>query len=389
MNRWRFAVLFSLCTRERGKLQDAEYEREKLLAMERARQCRADAEEADLGNEPEWRRRPYRDSRRAAERRRKRQREEHEDEADRRREETELAEQGVTLEEQQQQEAVAGPPPPTFANGDAAGAGQVKQEGEGHYQQQEGRLEGEQEVKSEPEAAAAPGMHVDTSDPIYQAMMAAARAPPAASPPPTEPTQQQQQAGAEPELLPPPPGRLGQQQWEESAGAAAPRVAAAAGKRPSSRGGGKSSAFGDDEEEEQPKRQLVPIQYSKEEEREAARRVARQDPRGTKKGIIDTIPTTREGVFAYNVDWSSYDEARDTLEGKVRGYVNKKMVELLGEEEETLVGFIIDKLRSHAPPPEMLEELRSVLDTEADGFVLKLYRLVIYETECFAKLGPD
>jgi PWI domain len=41
----------------------------------------------------------------------------------------------------------------------------------------------------------------------------------------------------------------------------------------------------------------------------------------------------------------------------------------------------MEKLEEHAPPQQLLEEMREILDDEAEAFVLKLYRVVIFETQ--------
>jgi hypothetical protein len=45
------------------------------------------------------------------------------------------------------------------------------------------------------------------------------------------------------------------------------------------------------------------------------------------------------------------------------------------------VDFIIGQLKAHADAAKLLAELQPVLDEEAPGFVLKLFRSVIFDTE--------
>jgi RNA-binding protein 25 len=67
------------------------------------------------------------------------------------------------------------------------------------------------------------------------------------------------------------------------------------------------------------------------------------------------------------------------VEGKMRPWVIKKIMEYLGEEEKTLVDFILSKIAGHKPPTEILDQLSLVLDEEAEGFVIKLWRALIFE----------
>lgn len=45
------------------------------------------------------------------------------------------------------------------------------------------------------------------------------------------------------------------------------------------------------------------------------------------------------------------------------------------------VEHVMEKLREHCAPAAMLEEMKEILDTDAEKFVLKMYRFVIYESE--------
>lgn len=77
------------------------------------------------------------------------------------------------------------------------------------------------------------------------------------------------------------------------------------------------------------------------------------------------------------MDWSVYDKAK--LGDSVQRWVSKKVTELLGEEEPSLVEFVVEKTAEHLPAAAMVEELEPVLDTEAEPFVIKLWRMLIYE----------
>ena len=63
----------------------------------------------------------------------------------------------------------------------------------------------------------------------------------------------------------------------------------------------------------------------------------------------------------------------------MRSWVTKKIIEYLGEEEKTLIDFILSKITSHTPPHEVLEQIGLVLDDEANTFVLKMWRMLVFE----------
>ena len=69
------------------------------------------------------------------------------------------------------------------------------------------------------------------------------------------------------------------------------------------------------------------------------------------------------------------------MEKRIRPWVNKKISEYIGEPEPTLTDFICSKVLAGSPPDAVLEDVRMVLDEEADVFVVKMWRLLIYEIE--------
>jgi len=80
--------------------------------------------------------------------------------------------------------------------------------------------------------------------------------------------------------------------------------------------------------------------------RRVARRQAREaerakpspeDAAAALKELIRSIPTDQEAVFAYAVKWAAFDAAAATLVPKLSGWVGKKIAELLGVEEPTMV----------------------------------------------------
>ena len=85
----------------------------------------------------------------------------------------------------------------------------------------------------------------------------------------------------------------------------------------------------------------------------------------------------KDKLFAYEVDWHSADRY-SVIDSALKSWVVRKMVEYLGEEEATLTDFIMNKLNSHCRPQELLTELMPVLDEDAEQFVIKLWRMLIY-----------
>ena len=66
------------------------------------------------------------------------------------------------------------------------------------------------------------------------------------------------------------------------------------------------------------------------------------------------------------------------LDDQLRGWIDRKMVEYLGESEDALTQFVLSKLRARCAPGDLLAELLPVLDDDAEPFVLKLWRMLIF-----------
>ncbi|CAH1262377.1 RBM25 [Branchiostoma lanceolatum] len=131
------------------------------------------------------------------------------------------------------------------------------------------------------------------------------------------------------------------------------------------------------------KRKLIPIEYT-EEEKMAVSHVptamsSTEEKRKSIKNLIEKIPTAKDELFAYSLDWSQVDQG--LMEKRVKPWINKKIVEYIGEEEPTLTEFICQKVMAHSVPKSILEDVAMVLDEEAEVFVVKMWRLLIYETE--------
>ncbi|XP_078671649.1 RNA-binding protein 25-like isoform X5 [Branchiostoma floridae x Branchiostoma belcheri] len=131
------------------------------------------------------------------------------------------------------------------------------------------------------------------------------------------------------------------------------------------------------------KRKLIPLEYT-EEEKLAVSHVptamsSTEEKRKSIKNLIEKIPTAKDELFAYSLDWSQVDQG--LMEKRVKPWINKKIVEYIGEEEPTLTEFICQKVMAHSVPKSILEDVAMVLDEEAEVFVVKMWRLLIYETE--------
>ncbi|ORX96105.1 hypothetical protein K493DRAFT_282272 [Basidiobolus meristosporus CBS 931.73] len=136
-----------------------------------------------------------------------------------------------------------------------------------------------------------------------------------------------------------------------------------------------------DEESEGKKRKriLVPLEYSDDEDDET--KALRKKHKI--KELVKEIPADKEGLWNWNMKWDYITDS--VLKTKIQPFVAKKIVEYLGVEEKELVTFVTEHVRKHNPPQALVDELAMALDDEAPVFVMKLWRMVIYESEAHAR----
>ncbi|KAM6954574.1 RNA-binding protein 25b [Aplochiton taeniatus] len=150
--------------------------------------------------------------------------------------------------------------------------------------------------------------------------------------------------------------------------------------------------FDDEEADELPrKRKLVPLDYD-EDKSLGVEGAGLADIKGANteekrkhiKTLIEKIPTGKPELFSYPLDWTMVDTT--LMERRVRPWINKKIIEYIGEEEATLVDFVCSKVMTHGTAQGILDDVAMVLDEEAEVFIVKMWRLLIYETEA-KKIG--
>ncbi|KAI9799477.1 MAG: hypothetical protein M1833_003999 [Piccolia ochrophora] len=165
------------------------------------------------------------------------------------------------------------------------------------------------------------------------------------------------------------------QRFKLSLGAAAQRVQANAAPRRTV-----AEVEGLLEDEEDPtataKRTLVPIMFdpaaeaaslTQEERDEAVRRLAAD------------IPSDKDGLWSWDVKWEFVDDAM--VGEKLKPFVEKKIVEYLGVQEQMLVEVVEEHLRKRGGPAGLVGELEGALDEEAEPLVKKLWRMMIFFSE--------
>jgi hypothetical protein len=132
----------------------------------------------------------------------------------------------------------------------------------------------------------------------------------------------------------------------------------------------------DEEEDGTGKRQLVPIKF----EPIDTKAMSEEDIQKAVRSLAQEIPTEKEGLWKWDVKWDYLEES--VIRDKLRPFVEKKIVEYLGVQEQLLVELVEEHLRKHQKPGELVETLaQAALDEDAEDLVKKLWRMVIFFTE--------
>ncbi|CAO3645687.1 unnamed protein product [Cunninghamella blakesleeana] len=175
------------------------------------------------------------------------------------------------------------------------------------------------------------------------------------------------------------------------------------GQLPTKRMGGN---LGDDDDDEdgngRKRRVLIPLDYSElkdedtmmednnnnettsEQQQQEDIPILTEEERNQKiKELISSIPSAEDQLWEWDIKWDVLnDELMDT---KLQPFVSKKVLELVGTEEDELVTFILDAVRKQTSPVDLANELEMTLDEDALVFVMKLWRTIIFETERVAR----
>jgi PWI domain-containing protein len=156
----------------------------------------------------------------------------------------------------------------------------------------------------------------------------------------------------EPEELSAHPARE-PQRLKISLGAAAQRAQAAAPRRTIA----EVEGLLEDEEEVDTtaKRTLVPIKFDNAAE---AAGLTEEERHQAVRQLAADIPTDKDGLWTWDVQWDFVDDA--VLADQIRPFVEKKMVEYLGVQEEMLVDVVEEHIKKRGSPDELVGELEGV-----------------------------
>lgn len=144
------------------------------------------------------------------------------------------------------------------------------------------------------------------------------------------------------------------QPFKLSLGAAAQKAQASRG--PQRRTIAEVEGLLDDEDTEQStKRQLIPIQM---EPISSSAGMTEEELSQAVRALAQEIPSEKEGLWNWAVKWDYMDDS--IVREKLRPFVEKKVVDYLGVQEEMLVEAVEEHLRKHGTAAALVEELEGV-----------------------------
>jgi hypothetical protein len=141
-----------------------------------------------------------------------------------------------------------------------------------------------------------------------------------------------------------------------SLGAAAQKAQAAAAPRRSA--AEIESLLEDDDEEHAPtvRRTLVPIQFDT--AAEAASLTPEERQQATRQ-LAASIPVNdKEALFKWNVQWDFVEDS--ALRGTIMPFVEKKIMDYLGVQEQSMIDFVDNHLKNHGKPEGLVAEFDPV-----------------------------
>ncbi|WPG99879.1 Hypothetical protein R9X50_00269900 [Acrodontium crateriforme] len=89
------------------------------------------------------------------------------------------------------------------------------------------------------------------------------------------------------------------------------------------------------------------------------------------------IPTASDALFAYPIQWPHVLDPA-VLDQQIKPFVEKKVLEYLGVQEDLLVEAVVDGIREKKAATEIIAELEPALEEESEVLVRKVWRLMVF-----------
>lgn len=128
-------------------------------------------------------------------------------------------------------------------------------------------------------------------------------------------------------------------------------------------------------EQSEPVRHFVKL-YDDEHANGLANEKERMNQQALDKMIIDSLPTTKEELFGYSIDYKIVIE--HNIVASLKPWIDKKLVHYLGAPLPDLNEYICNNINSGCSPEYLVKELFKVFDNECEQFVMVLWRYLLF-----------
>lgn len=131
------------------------------------------------------------------------------------------------------------------------------------------------------------------------------------------------------------------------------------------------------------KRTLIPIKFDPSMSSSAAMSEEERDQ--AVRQLAAEIPTEKEGLWKWDVKWEFVDDS--VVVEKLRPFVEKKIMEYLGVQEQLLVDVVESHVREKGRPEELVEQLDGVSAAISNPFECDadLYRRLMRKLKCWLR----
>lgn len=83
------------------------------------------------------------------------------------------------------------------------------------------------------------------------------------------------------------------------------------------------------------------------------------------KALIQSIPSEAAGLWSWPIQWKYvFEDKESILTEKIQPFTARKVMELLGVQEDELTNYVVEHIRKKLAPQALVDELRSVSDVE-------------------------
>jgi len=96
------------------------------------------------------------------------------------------------------------------------------------------------------------------------------------------------------------------------------------------------------------------------------------------KQLYKVLPKHKSDVFSFQLNWTALYK-HEVVEKVCRPWLQKKVKEYLGSEEQHFIQSIVKLLNQKPTASQMKSHVKDILDKAAEEFVMKLWQALIFE----------